>query len=995
MTEAHALTLLYADWSAFDQGATPSEKETGAEFLKRLETNLAALPSSGGSLFARHAQSAIILWGQEEALEEGAQRALRFALNLRNVPASMKINEIKPSSLRIAVVTGEVCIEPPGPDGEPQLSGEAMEAARMMIAIAPEGAIAVSQSTFNLAQGVFNFSVLAQLPTRNMPEPEQVYSLNSLKALLYRIIQHGIEGVNTRLVGREVEVKRIRDAFEAATDDRDNTLLSIIGEPGSGKTRLLVETERWRDLINDSTRLFRAQAYPEMLQQPYGLLRRLFMFRFAIQESETKQVVLAKLQAGFERFMGAGCEQDVLRIAALVGLVAPGADQAEDEATAALAEQQALQSLSNFFHAIDKATLRGVIALHLDDIHWADDKSLDAILWLLQENARTRLVVVALASPELLARRPRWGLDVKNSARIDLHPLAIRDARRLVREVLQKAPELPDELRDWIVERSGGNPLYVEELVLALIDNRVIIKDDSARPWQVDLRRLHSVRVPDSLLGLLQNQLISLPLQLRLALQRAAVIGRFFWDAAIPALEPADGIQIQINQALLNLSRRNLIYRQERSSLGSMQEYSFFSDLMHEAAYGSIPAVMLTRYHALVGDWLAGQSPEIPAALAARIADHYERAGQGERAVRYLAQAASEARRLNDFPQARQFLLRAVRYAHEAAPDPGTPDLSVLLYRLGEIYIWLGESLQAQDYLLQSLELARRRNDQSVMAEALARLGWAAYYQVDYERGLPWLEEAVQVARSSGNQPALLLAMRQLGNIVSGMDDYPKALAYYEQSLEIARQLGDQRSISLTLNNLGITAILTGDYNQARLYLEETVQVSEGRGDRIGTALALGNLGINDYMQGEYSTARQKLGRAIELSRMVGSEMVAAESAIWTGLCLAAAGEPEAAQDILRQALRICLNTGQMPLAQGALVGFANLAARQGNPEQAVELLALLGDQSALDDLIRTLEARPLLDKLHGELAPQTFGKAWARGQAMDVGEVLVKLNTW
>jgi predicted ATPase len=162
--------------------------------------------------------------------------------------------------------------------------------------------------------------------------------------------------------------------------------------------------------------------------------------------------------------------------------------------------------------------------LYIEDIHWADDRSLDLINLLVRDNARLPLFVICMARPSLYERRPQWGEGQHFHEKILLEPLSQLSGRRLVRELLKKVPEVPTALRDLIVERADGNPFYIEELVRALIDDGVVVKGES--DWSVDETRLSGVRIPPTLTGVLQSRLDTLAPALQLLLQRASVLGR-------------------------------------------------------------------------------------------------------------------------------------------------------------------------------------------------------------------------------------------------------------------------------------------------------------------------------------------------------------------------------------------------------------------------------------------------------------------------------------
>ncbi|MCK4299198.1 MAG: AAA family ATPase, partial [Planctomycetes bacterium] len=303
-------------------------------------------------------------------------------------------------------------------------------------------------------------------------------------------------------------------------------MVTITGEAGVGKSRLLYEFENWADLLPERIRFFKGRASLEMQNLPYALIRGLFSFRFQIQDSDRPSVVQEKMERGIAGALGEN-EQSQMQahfMGQLLGF--DFADSPHLQGVLGDAKQlrdRALIYLTGFFKA---TTARLPTVILLEDIHWADDSSLDVLNRLALTTPDQRLLLACSARPTLFERRPHWGEGQTFHTRLELRPLSKRDSRCLVEEILQKVEEVPVALRELVVSGAEGNPFYVEELIKMLIEDRVVIKGEDR--WRVEPIRLAKMHVPPTLTGILQARLDSLPLKERTTLQWASVVGRTF-----------------------------------------------------------------------------------------------------------------------------------------------------------------------------------------------------------------------------------------------------------------------------------------------------------------------------------------------------------------------------------------------------------------------------------------------------------------------------------
>jgi hypothetical protein len=295
----------------------------------------------------------------------------------------------------------------------------------------------------------------------------RTYVVQRAKPRAFRLETRGVEGIETRMVGRDVELLTLQNTFRDATEDAETRVVTVVGEAGVGKSRLLYEFENWLELLPARVAYFKTRPTPDMQSIPYGAMREMFAARFEIRESDSAAVVLDKFRAGME------------------GTLPPArADVAGHLLGFDLSASQAVQNLLGSPSFRDLATaylvqyLRAVAArpavVLLEDVHWADDSSLDLLDHLVAALPTARLLVVCLARPELFERRPNWGEGRAAFTRLDLKPLSRRSSRELVAEILQRVAQVPDELRDLVVEGAEGNPFYVEELIKMLLEDGVI-----------------------------------------------------------------------------------------------------------------------------------------------------------------------------------------------------------------------------------------------------------------------------------------------------------------------------------------------------------------------------------------------------------------------------------------------------------------------------------------------------------------------------------------
>jgi class 3 adenylate cyclase/tetratricopeptide (TPR) repeat protein len=898
------VTILFADVSGFTPMSEMLDAEEVGEMMNTLWQRIdAAIVEHGGRIDKHLGDAVMALWGVDRACESDPERAIRAALAMQAALAEFKAGH--PIKMRIGLSTGPVLLGTVGTTGEFSVIGEAVNLAQRLEEAAPTGGVLISTDTYRHVRGVFDVLEQGPLAVKGKVEPLPTYVVQRAKPRAFRLGQRGVQGVETRMIGREAELAALQDALNSAVADRQTTLVTVLGEAGVGKSRLLYQFDDWLELRPDKVWQFRGRCTQQRQGVANGLLRDLFAFRFGIAESDPIELVRSKLEAGVARFLPEEGETKARYLGAWLGY-----DYWHSPHVAALrgdAEQlynRASLYLGQFFEAL---TTDAPAVILLEDLHWADGGSLNALVDLCQRRPGLPLFILCLARPGLLVRRPGWGSDplAARYEQVDLAPLPERAARALVFEILQRTTQVPPILVELLVSRAEGNPYYLEEMVQMLIDQGVICTGEER--WQVDLDKLAEWQVPATLTAVLQARLDRLTPPQKETLQQAAVVGRVFWDTVLAELGAIAEVR------LAELVGRDLVLPQLQSAFAGAAEYSFKHALLRDVTYETVLKRVRRVYHRRVAAWLSaaaeanGRTDE----YAPIIGGHYEAAGETAIAAEWYGQAGKGAAAQFDQEVALNWLGRALdltsveeqaaRYellmarerVYHLAGERGkqAADLAALAELAGVVSeaanappLWAVQVLIRQaayagalsDYpaaitaASEALARAEALGDGKLVASALVRLGDALWRQGEYAAARARYTDGQTQAAAAGAQADLADSLKGLGIVAYEQGEYTRARAHYEAALAILRHIGDRRRESACLGNLGLVAADQGDYAGAREYHEASLAIYREIGYRRGESICLNNLGVAARDQGDYAGARGHHEASLGIYREIG-----------------------------------------------------------------------------------------------------------------------------
>jgi predicted ATPase/class 3 adenylate cyclase len=1027
------VTVLFADVVGSVSLSERLDAEDVVHLMSQaLERFAAAVHAHHGRVLRYTGDGLKAVFGADEALEDVPESAVRAGLAILEAARSyaVELREqtgfdacIDDFQARVGLDTGLVALGA-GIEAENTAMGPTVNLAARMEQTAPPGGLRISQATYRHVRGVFDVSEEPLLVVKGIAEPVRSYLVQRAKPRAFRVATRGIEGVETPMIGRDAELARLQADFDAVRGERRLRAVTIVGEAGLGKSRLLYELQNWLETHEQSFWLLLGRAHPHSRLQPYGLLRDLLAWRLQIDDSDGAELARRKLVEGLRTVLGADAQPELL--GQLIGLDFSGSPAVQSLAADA-------RRLRDKAFGIGIEWLRGLsasddtpIVLLLDDLQWADDGSLEFVRRLLREAHELPLFLVMLARPELIERHPDW-VDAGDHAQRSLKMLPLDRALScsLAATLLQRLKTIPPALRKLVMDGAEGNPFYMEELVKMLIDDGVIVVDadatDANSAWRVQPSRLRNARVPGTLAGVLQARLDALDDRARSALQDASVVGHVFWDRALAAID-ADA-----PASLGELLRKEMALARPESTFGGSREYAFVHHLLHQVTYDSVLKSRRQAAHACAAAWLAQHLHDRAGEFLAVTAEHYARAGNRPEAARYFERAAANAaeRYANDeaLEHARRGLeqvddddvethWRLLNRQRMLFDQLGRYDASQAtldaqfalaqgddnLQRLGQIAMQRalladrrGEFEKARALARDAATLSERSEDFESAAFAHAECAFASMRLADLQTAREALETGLLLAQRSGKSivEAKVLAVWANLETVTGADRVAADLM--QRVIVIARQNGDRRLEAVMHSNLARVQTSLGEYDMARAGFEASLKIVREIEFPFMEIDVWQGLADNQFMVGDFEAACTHAQAALEIATAIGNRDGRARALSNLAQALREMGNPAAAADTAREAIdeaAACGNHDDSHV-RVAWSTLARAALDQGDVkgalrhvERLLELFAVQGKSGGLCDPGLRFTCYQVLAAADDERAAQLLESAHATLQA-------------
>jgi class 3 adenylate cyclase/tetratricopeptide (TPR) repeat protein len=842
--ERKVVSVLFVDLVGFTSRSDRADPEDVRATLRPYHERVKAdIERFGGTVEKFIGDAVMAVFGAPVSHEDDAERAVRSGLRILETIEELRSEGLE-ISVRAAVTTGEavVALGARPERGEGIVTGDVVNTAARLQSAAPVGGVLVDATTMRSTEGAITFEPLEPIAAKGKAEPIPVWRATHARS---RVGQPEA-ATHAPFVGREHERTLLLETFLRAERESSVQLVTVVGEPGIGKSRLVTELRTALDDRPDLITWRHGRCLPYGEGITFWALGEIVKAEAGILESDDQEGAASKLEETVSGLFEEETDRAwvVSRLGPLVGSVGSGAGVSREE------------SFTAWRRFLEALAARRPCVLVVEDLHWGDGALLEFLEHFLDWTMPVPMLLLCTARPELFERQPSWGGGKRNATTISLSPLSTEEASRLLQVLLDRTL-LPAETQAVLLERAGGNPLYAEQFARMLAE-RGSVED---------------LAVPETVQALMAARLDTLRPELKALLHDAAVVGRIFWSGAVAGIGGRD--RGEIRRELNELVHREFVRPVRVSSIESEDEFSFWHALVRDVAYQQIPRSPRAEKHLAAAGWVEQTAAERVADHAEILVYHYGEALDLTRAagtqrpeiarelVRFLLLAGERASHL-DTAAAEAHYRRAVELSgdDEHALATARAGLAEILVHRGqfaesvELYELAVESFRSLDEraagrtLNQLATLAWQVGDvagsERLAHEAIVMLerqppgpelvyvygSEALRYAIAgrFADATQLIEKGLALAETHGVQG--ITGLLQARASVAGYQGDPAALEYLRDAIELGLRLGLGRSTAIAKNNLGDGLGYFVGMREARAQLEDAIEFSRGRGLR-------------------------------------------------------------------------------------------------------------------------------------------------------------------
>jgi class 3 adenylate cyclase/tetratricopeptide (TPR) repeat protein len=968
--ERKVVSVLFVDLVGFTSRSDRADPEDVRATLRPYHERVKGdIEHFGGTVEKFIGDAVMAVFGAPVAHEDDAERAIRAGLRVLETIEGLAEEGLE-LAIRAAVTTGEavVALGARPERGEGIVTGDVVNTAARLQSAAPVGGVLVDELTMRSAEPAITFEPLEPVEAKGKSSLIPVWRVVGARS---RVGQPEA-AVRSPFVGREHERAVLLETFLRAERESSVQLVTVVGEPGIGKSRLVTEIRTALDERPDLVTWRHGRCLPYGEGITFWALGEIVKAEAGILESDDPQVAAAKLDEILTALFPD--ESDRAWFASRLGpLVGAGGEGG------AVAREEAFTAWRRFLEAM---AARRPCVFVLEDLHWADGALLEFVEHVLDWSPPVPALLLCTARPELFERSPSWGGGQRNATTISLSPLSTDESGRLLHLLLERAV-LPVETQSLLLERTGGNPLYAEQFARMLVD-------------RADVENL---AVPETVQALITARLDTLPPELKAVLQDASVVGRVFWTGAVA--EMSGRARDDVRRDLNELARREFVRPIRVSSIDGEDELSFWHALVRDVAYQQIPRSPRAEKHVAAAAWIESTAGERSADHAEILVHHYEQAMELSRAAgaargdlvdplgRVLVLAGDRAMSL-DIPAAAAAYRRALGLMSDEAES------ARVLVKIGDALQPMGELAESEAAYERAIPQLLATGQRRAAGLAMASLGRALWRHGKTQRAREMTEKGVRLLEED-RDAALVFAYGRMAAVDAIGGRSEPGIEWANKAIELADEIGvenicralgmrgiarvdlgdtggldDLRSavdIALSLNlpaedtaiaygNLGEQVGRFEGIAEGRTFVEAGLEFARSRGHIHHVMYSRNVLLWHLFHEGRWDHLLEESSDVIEWDRQRGGTQLEPWALADTGQVLAHRGEGSRAGSLLAAVLPWAREIGDPQSVLPLLSTAAVVALASGDPSAADALLA------EYEDRIRERQALPEQEKL-------------------------------
>ena len=819
----------------------------------------------GGTVEKFIGDAVMAVFGLPAIHEDDPERTARAAVGIRSrVRPDIEAGTLP--AIRIGIGTGEAVANPQATEkGEFLVTGEVVNLAARLQQHAEPGQILIGERTMLALRAVATTRSVAPLTVKGRADPLHAWELREMAPPRERELQA------TPFVGREEELDLLRGHVRRMRREGRGHVVTILGPAGVGKTRLVQEFR----VRTDDVHILRGRALPYGTGVPFWSLGEVIREECGILFGDPLEAARRKVEDATARLDVADA---IPALQSVLGLGGEGRD---------LTREELFNGMRAFCQALAQ---RSPLLLILEDSHSAEDVTLDYLEHAADWIREVPLLLLILSRPELLERRATWMGGKRSATSLFLDPLAGEESRALVQAILGGKPA-PEPLLDQVLARAEGNPLFIEEMLRALIERGTLAEEDGR--WALTVP-MAEVAIPDGVHAVIAARVDALPSAEKQILQDAALQGKDFFLGGVRFVADEN----HVDESVKALLEKDLVIRKRRSTLAGDEEFTFRHILIRDVAYTMIPKARRWPKHARLAKWMNRMVGDRPAEWADVIAHHWLQvvalrqelglppdANAREQAIANLLIAGDRAAKVYANTTALDHYSRAL----DLDPAPSTR-LRALLGR-GEVWMLLGQYERARQDFVTVRDVARGTGERRWEAIALDHLGHSYRRQDQVAAALEYLEPALAISREIGDPALSGRILNHIGFTYFSDGKHEEASRCHQEARRLLETTDDLAGLGESLHGLGENLSLQGRFQEAIHWLSESANVSDHVGDR---SLASENrymIAHTRLMLGEYPRAQAEVERSVAALAEIGDVWTSSVALSWAALIFTTVGE--------------------------------------------------------------------------------------------------------